>query len=195
MNTKVWQLALTTIIVAVLAIRPALAGDVASKNAPKSGFRAEYLAQLADVEKKIVDLAGAVPQEKYGWRPGEGVRSVSEVYAHIAGANYFFMTFVGVKMPVGMDPAMEKTMTDKGKIAEMLKQSFNHVRQTVTDMPDASLDKETDMFGRTTTYRDALLTEMNHLHEHMGQSIAYARMNGIVPPWTAAEQAARKDAK
>ena len=195
MNTKVWQLALTAIIVAVLAIRPALAGDAASKNAPKSGFRAEYLAQLADVEKKIVDLAGAVPQEKYGWRPGEGVRSVSEVYAHIAGANYFFMTFVGVKMPVGMDPAMEKTMTDKGKIAEMLKQSFNHVRQTVTDMPDASLDKETDMFGRTTTYRDALLTEMNHLHEHMGQSIAYARMNGIVPPWTAAEQAARKDAK
>jgi uncharacterized damage-inducible protein DinB len=195
MNTKVWQRAFSAILVVVLAIGPALAGDASSKNVPKSDFRAEYLAQLADVEKKIVDLAGAVPQEKYGWRPGEGVRSISEVYAHIVGANYFFMTFVGVKMPAGMDPAMEKTMTDKGKIAEMLKQSFNHVRQTVTDMLDASLEKETDMFGRKTTYRDALLTEMNHLHEHMGQSIAYARTNGVVPPWTAAEQASQKDSK
>lgn len=195
MNATVRQLSFIGICITVLAVGPAVAGDAASKGVPKFGFRAEYLAQLADVEKKIVDLAGAVSQEKYSWRPGEGVRSVGEIYTHIAGGNYFFMTFVGVKMPAGMDPEMEKTLTDKGKIAEMLKQSFSHVRQTVTDLSDASLEKETDMFGRKTTYRDALLTEMNHLHEHMGQSIAYARINGVVPPWTAAEQASQKDSK
>lgn len=194
MKTSVWLSALAAVCVVVLVSGLVYAGDQASSNAPKTGFRAEYLAQLADVEKKIEDLAGAVPQEKYSWRPAEGVRSVAEVYAHVSGANYFFMTFVGVKMPAGMDPGMEK-VTDKGKIAEMLKQSFNHVRQAVTDMPDASLDKETDMFGKKTTYRDALLTEMTHLHEHLGQSIAYARMNGVVPPWTAAEQASKKDSK
>jgi uncharacterized damage-inducible protein DinB len=195
MNTRAWYLALAAIIVTVFAARPVVAGDAAAKNAPKTGFRAEYLGQLAYVEKQIMDLAAAVPQEKYSWRPGEGVRSVGEVYAHIAGGSYFLLTFVGVKMPAGMDPEMEKNQTDKGKIAEMLRQSFSLVRQTVTDMPDASLEKETEMFGRKTTYRDALVTEMNHLHEHMGQSIAYARMNGVVPPWTAAQQASQKDAK
>lgn len=165
--------------------------------APKSGFRAEALWQLDDVQKKIEDLAAAVPAEKYSWRPAEGVRSISEAYTHIAGANYFFMTFVGVKPPMKMDPGMEKTVTDKAEIGAMLKPSFDHVRTAVLNLSDKDLDKKTDMFGMSTTYRNVLVTEIAHLHEHLGQSIAYARMNGVVPPWTAAEQAAaaKKDGK
>jgi len=164
---------------------------------PKQGFRAEILGQLSFVEKRIEDLAAAMPSEKYSWRPGEGVRSVSEVYMHIVGANYMFMTFLGVKPPMKMDPGMEKSVTDKTEIAAKFKPSFDHFRNTVLGLSDKDLDKTTTMFGRTTTYRNVLVTAIAHLHEHLGQSIAYARTNGVVPPWTAAEQAeaAKKDSQ
>jgi uncharacterized damage-inducible protein DinB len=164
---------------------------------PKSGFRAEMLGQLSFAEKRIEDLAAAVPAEKYSWRPGEGVRSISEVYVHIIGSNYFFMTFVGVKPPMKMDPGMEKSLTDKSEIAAKFKPSFDHFRNTILGLSDSSLDKPATMFGMTTTYRNVLVTAIAHMHEHLGQSIAYARVNGVVPPWTAAEQAeaAKKDMK
>jgi len=157
---------------------------------PKSGFRAEILGQISFVEQRIEDLAAAMPDDKYSWRPGEGVRSVSEVYAHIAGANYLFMTFLGVKPPMKLEPEMDKTVRDKGEIAKMLKPSFDHFRTAVLNLSDKDLDKTTDMFGSTVTYRNVLITAIAHLHEHLGQSIAYARVNNVVPPWTAAEQAA-----
>jgi len=159
----------------------------AMTEAPKQGFRAEVLWNLGDVEKKIEDLAAAMPQKAYAWRPEKGVRSVSEVYMHIAGSNYFFMTFLGVKPPMKLNPAMEDSVKDKAEIAKFLKASFDHVRKAVTDLPDADLDKTTEMFGNTVTYRTVLLTEISHLHEHLGQSIAYARTNHVVPPWSQKE--------
>ena len=116
---------------------------------------------------------------------------------HIAGGNYFLLTFMGVKPPMKMDPGMEKTITDKAEIAKQLKASFDHLRKAVIETQDKNLEKMTEMFGSTVTYRNVLFTVMSHLHEHLGQSIAYARTNGVVPPWTAAEQAAaaKKDSK
>jgi uncharacterized damage-inducible protein DinB len=154
-----------------------------------SGPRAELVKQCNEVEKKFVDLAQAMPQEKYGWRPGEGVRSVSEVYMHVVGANYFIPSFAGVKPPEGLSRDMEKTVTEKAKVVEMLKKSFEHVRQALLSKSDADLDSPGKLFGQETTVRDVMLTTVTHMHEHLGQSIAYARMNGVVPPWTAAEQA------
>jgi uncharacterized damage-inducible protein DinB len=156
---------------------------------PTSGFRAEFLRQLDDVEKKMVALAEAVPQEKYSWRPAEGVRSVSEVYMHLAGANFMLPRFVGVEPPAGIDRSMEKTVTEKAKVVEQLKQSFDHVRQVALATADANLDHSTKLFGRDATIREAFLLMATHMHEHLGQAIAYARMNGVVPPWTAARQA------
>jgi uncharacterized damage-inducible protein DinB len=175
-----------------LAAMIGFAGETKPANAPpepKSGFRAEIIGQIAFVEKRIEDLAAAVPAEKYTWRPADGVRSVSEVYMHIIGANYFFMTFIGVKPPMKMDPSMETSVTGKDDIAGKFKPSFEHFRNAVMGLSDKDLDKTTKMFGMESTYRNVLVTAIAHLHEHLGQSIAYARVNGIVPPWTAAEQA------
>ena len=149
-----------------------------------SGFRGQFLDQLKDVETKIVSLAEAMPEEKYSWRPGEGVRSIGEVYVHIAGANFFFPTFLGVKAPAGMSPNMEKTITDKAKVIETVKASFAHARQAVANLTDADLEKSTKAFGRETTYQAVLFFMAYHMLEHLGQSIAYARTNGIVPPWS-----------
>ncbi len=152
--------------------------------AQTTGFRAEFLRQLDDAEKKCVGLAEKMPEEKYSWRPGEGVRSIGEVYVHIAAANYLFSGFVGAKMPAGISPNMEKTVTKKAEIVDLMKRSFAFARQAVTAMPDADLEKPVKMFGNTVTERAALLVMSNHLHEHLGQSIAYARTNGVVPPWS-----------
>jgi uncharacterized damage-inducible protein DinB len=169
----------------ILFAIPAIAAKNA-KPAPK-GFRAEFARDLDDVQKKIIDLAAAVPAEKYSWRPAEGVRSVSEVYMHIAGGNYFLGTFLGVKPPADMPKDIEK-ITDKQEVLNELRKSFDHVRAIVGNLSDEDLEKSVNMFGNTTTERGVYVTMLNHLHEHLGQSIAYARINGVVPPWSAKEK-------
>jgi uncharacterized damage-inducible protein DinB len=152
-----------------------------------SGMRALFLQQLADVEKKVNGLAQAMPAEKYSWRPGDGVRSVSEVFVHIAGANYMFPSLIGVKPPAGISRDMEKTVTEKAKVQEVVKQSFEHARKAVSGLSDADMSRAVKMFGRDSTVEAALFIMANHMHEHLGQSIAYARTNGVVPPWSAKE--------
>lgn len=148
-----------------------------------NGFKAEFFADLDEVQKKITDLAAAVPAEKYAWRPAEGVRSVSEVYMHIAGGNYFLATFLGVQPPADMPKDIEK-ITDKHEVLAELQKSFDRLRAIAKNMTPADLEKPVKMFGNPTTQRGVYSTMLNHLHEHLGQSIAYARMNGIVPPWS-----------
>ncbi len=156
----------------------------AKKAAPRlSGFRGELLAGLDDVQDKITQLAAAVPSEKYTWRPAPGVRSISEVFTHIAGGNYFLSTFVGVQPPADMPKDIER-ITDKQAVLAELKRSFEDLRHVIANEPDADLDKSVNMFGKPATHRYVFTTILNHLHEHLGQSIAYARMNGVVPPWS-----------
>lgn len=150
--------------------------------APK-GFRVEFLAGLDDVQEKIVSLAEAVPAEKYRWRPGSEVRSIAEVYMHVAGTNYFLATFLGKQPPADMPPDIEK-ISDKQKVLRELTRSFDHIRALAMAENEADLEKKVKLFGNTTTRRGVYLTMLNHLHEHLGQSIAYARMNGVVPPWS-----------
>ena len=175
------------------AAAQAAAPAAAAMEAPKSGFRAEFLTQWETLEKKFVALAEALPQEKYTWRPTPEVRSVSEVFLHVAGGNYFFLEGVGVPPPAGVDRrTFEKYTTDQAKIVEQLKQSFNLVRETVLKTSDADLDKPAKLFGQPSTVRDVLFVLVTHQPEHLGQMIVYARSCGVVPPWTAERQARQK---
>ncbi len=162
--------------------------------AAPTGLRAEVIAEVDSVGKKLTDLANAMPQEKYSWRPAPGIRSVSEVYVHVAGGDYMLPSFMGVKIPEGISRDMEKTVTEKAKVIDTLKKSLEHVKSAVAGMTDADLDKKVKIFGgREVTERALLLLIINHMHEHLGQSIAYARMNGVVPPWSeGAEPPAKK---
>lgn len=172
------------------------AGQATAAADPTSGARAEFLAEVAFYEQRYTRLAQAVPAEKYTWRPAEGVRSIGEVYAHIAAANYGIGRALGTPFPTGVDPkAFMANAGDKAKTVQGLKDSFAHFRQAVIAVSDADLDKPLKMFGQQTTYRGAFIMITGHTGEHLGQSIAYARMNGIVPPWTEDQQRQQQQQK
>jgi len=170
-----------SIALALLALACPLLAAPQPKPKPQ-GFRDEFFANLDDVQDKIVALAEATPTEKYSWRPSRDVRSISEVYMHIAGGNYFLATFIGVPAPKMNGGDIEKTITSKPEVVAELKKSFEHLRSSVKKVKD--LEKPVNLFGKPTTQRAVLVTMLSHLHEHLGQSIAYARMNGVVPPWS-----------
>ena len=165
-------------------VATAQTGDAASA----TGVRKELIGQLADAEKKLVALAEATPADKYGWRPAAGVRSVSEVFMHMVGANYMLPGMAGVKRKpdVEMTRDMETKVVDKAQVVELLRKSFAFTKQSMLDVPDDQMDVAVDFFGSKSTKRGVLVLIATHAHEHLGQSIAYARMNGIVPPWSRA---------
>jgi uncharacterized damage-inducible protein DinB len=164
--------------------------------APTSGPRAEFLQEITYYEQRFTRLAEAVPAEKYGWRPAEGVRSIGEVCAHIVAANYGLARALGMQPPAGIDPkAITAAANDKPKTVQALKDSFAHFRQAVLALNDADADKPQKMFGQQTTVRGSFIMITGHTGEHLGQSIAYARANGIVPPWTEEAQQQQKAAE
>jgi uncharacterized damage-inducible protein DinB len=138
-----------------------------------------------------------MPAEKYSWRPAEGVRSVGEVYTHIVAANYGIARALGTAPPAGLDfKSITAMSNDKPKVIQALEDSFAHCRGAISAISDANLDKPQKMFGQQTTVRGSFLMITGHTGEHLGQSIAYARTNGIVPPWTEeAQQQQQKPAQ
>jgi len=154
-----------------------------------TGYRSEVLAEVMIQEDKFLRLAEAIPADKYSWRPAPDVRSVAEVFLHVSAANYNLYKIVGTPPPANVDlKNLEKSTTDKTKVIATLKDSFAHARKAITDMPDANLEKSLDWFGGKNTQRGILLFIVRHAAEHLGQSIAYARSIGVVPPWTEGAQ-------
>ncbi|HEV3421574.1 MAG TPA: DinB family protein [Candidatus Acidoferrum sp.] len=154
-----------------------------------TGARGEFLAEVAYYEQRYTRLAEALPAEKYSWRPAEGVRSIGEVYTHIAAANYGVARALGTPPPAGFDPkALNALAADKAKTVQALKDSFVHFRGAILAIKDADLNNAQKLFGQDTTVRGAFFMITGHFGEHLGQSIAYARQNGIVPPWTEERQ-------
>lgn len=161
---------------------------------PTSGVRADLLGDLDILEQKLTGLAEALAAH-YSWRPAEGVRSVSEVFVHIAGANLYIPTTADVAPPEGMEVAslqeafgrmqkMEAELTEPAEVMARLKASLTHARHAIASVPEEALDDPIDLFGQQATKRAALILLVGHMHEHLGQAVAYARMNGVTPPWS-----------
>ena len=165
------------------------------------GFKNEYLDDFAVTRRQLIQLAQAMPADKYVWRPGKDVRSVSEVYLHIATGNFLLLSITGVKLPSEYYTAaeaaskdlmalfrrnleLEKSISGKDRVVRMLESSLDAVRDQFSKASDADLDKSADFFGEKTTVRRVYLRILAHVNEHMGQSVAYARSNGIAPPWS-----------
>lgn len=154
-----------------------------------AGLKGTYVKIQMSAERELVSLAEAIPQEKLTWRPMEGVRSIAESFLHAAGGNYIILTTIGGKLPEGVDmKTLQSSTTDKAKIVEALKKSFATVNEYVSKIPESDYEKHVSFFGRDMTMMDMIVFAGIHAHETLGQAIAYARMNGVVPPWTAETQ-------
>lgn len=179
----------------LLPAQEKLADKAPAAIATVSGYRAEFLEEVAYYEQRYTKLAEAMPADKYTWRPAEGVRSVGEVYTHIIMANYGVAQALGTPPPSGFNSQAVPAMSgDKAKVQQALKESFAHFRRAILALSDADADKPQKMFNRETTLRGSFMMIDRHWGEHLGQSIAYARVNGVVPPWTAESQQQQKPA-
>lgn len=150
-----------------------------------AGTKDEAVRNFDDASSKILRLAEAFPAEKYTWRPGEGVRSVSEVLLHVAAGDFNIPRRLGTPPPEGFQPSpnYDKSSTDKAQVVATLKQAIEHVKKAYAAVDDA--EKTSPWFGgRQASMREIMFFLASHNHEHLGQLIAYARMNGITPPWT-----------
>lgn len=144
-------------------------------------FVKEFLGQADFVKSRLLQLAEAMPEDKYNWTPGEGVRTVGEVYMHAAESNYYMLSLIKGEKDY-TEPSVSKS--DKKTALESLEKSFDNLKETAAKFTDEDLNREIDAFGMKFTVRNFMVTILNHLHEHLGQSIAYARMNGVTPPWS-----------
>jgi uncharacterized damage-inducible protein DinB len=182
---------------ALLAATSAFAEDpatYATGTPPVPGIRGEIVANMQDASEKVIELAGAVPARKWSWRPAKGVRSVGEAYLHIAQANFLMSSFLGATPPMSMAVLgkLDTTPTTTERTLQLLKDSFAFAEKTIAETPETELAASVDFFGHPMSRQAVMMAIATHAHEHLGQSIAYARSNGVVPPWTAREQAAAK---
>jgi uncharacterized damage-inducible protein DinB len=166
----------------------------ADKTAPSYDMKAQSIQDLQDMQKKFTSLAEAIPADKYSWKPGAGVRTVSELFLHVASANYGIPNILGTPTPAGFNgKTYEKSTTDKAKIIEELNKSFTSAIGMVQNMTNADFAKPEKKLGPDANDGDVVYLLVVHAHEQLGHAIVYARSNGVVPPWTA--EALKKNPK
>ncbi len=148
------------------------------------GILEGYDGEWKHVSQQLVALAEATPPEKFAWRPAPGVRSTSEVYMHIAIANFWLLSQTGPKMPADYKPGMEKSVTSKAEVIQWLKRSLDAVKQAHLAATPKDLARKVHVEDRDATVDGVYLRIIIHDNEHVGQLVAYARMTGVVPPWS-----------
>lgn len=165
----------------------------APAHAQTPGLAADLIKDITEVEEKLVSLANALSLEQYGWRPAQGVRSVQEVLMHVAADNYFIPAAIGVAAPAATRitatdyaavQAFENQKLSKEATVAALKTSFEHLRKAMSGIPEAKFGETIKVFGQEFTNRQFMILATTHLHEHLGQMIAYARSNNVKPPWS-----------
>jgi uncharacterized damage-inducible protein DinB len=178
---------------AIIAIVALSGASVPAAAQTPAGLTGDLITSTTQLEEKVLGLADAMSEAQYAWRPGAGVRSVGEVLMHIAADNYLLPTGLGIAAP----PATKITATDFPALQAFEKQklsrtatiaevraSFAHLKRALAQIPESRMNETVKFFGQDFTVRALLVLTVTHLHEHLGQMIAYARSNGVVPPWS-----------
>jgi uncharacterized damage-inducible protein DinB len=162
----------------VLAI--ALMVPLVQVQAQPAKFQAAFGEDAGTLSKKFTGLA-QVMAGKYEWKPGQGVRSIGDVFNLIVEENRLLADALTGKTNTGAEPA---PITDPGKMQDALKASYANLQKAITGLSDNDLQTHVKLFGEDMTKQGAVMLILEDQHEHLGQSIAYARTNGVVPPWS-----------
>jgi len=159
------------------------ARSLLAQTAPE-GIWEGYDGEWKHVSSQLIAVAEATPEDKFAWRPTAGVRSTSEVYMHIVIANFGLLAYTGPKEPADLKGDMEKSVTAKAEVIKWLKRSLEAVKTAHAPLKPADLKRKVKIHGRDSSVDAMYLRIIIHANEHMGQLIAYARMSGVVPPWS-----------
>ena len=179
-----------SLILTVTAMAIVITGGNNQVQGQTTGLRAQYIADYETMSSKFSELADAMDSDMYGWQPMADVRTVSEVFMLIVSENYLMPSSWGAMAPSGVtvSSAMFEemaTITDKDEVLAHLEQSFDYVISAMGDISDEQMNETIQFFGQETTVQAALFFIVVDMHEHLGQAIAYARANNVVPPWSA----------
>lgn len=161
-----------------------LSAPIMFPQAPPEGIWQGYDGEWRHASRQLIALAEATPPDKFAWRPAAGVRSTSEVYMHIAISNFYLLSVTGPKMPADLKEGMEKTVTSKTDVISWLKRSLDAVKEAHLAENPKDLQRKVRIADRDATVDGMYLRIIIHANEHMGQLVAYARMTGVVPPWS-----------
>jgi hypothetical protein len=201
MNKVFMLLSMIIFMCAAISINAAAqsqdAAASADHTAPSYDMKAQSLIDLERVQKKFVDLLNVVPADKMTWRPSPDSRSFAELFLHVAGERYGILSLMGAEKPAGFDgKTFQKSTTDKAQILVELNRTWEFAQKAINGMTNADFAKLIPKLGPQANAGDVVYILVGDAHEHLGQAVAYARMNGIVPPWTveAQKQAAEKKA-
>ena len=181
------------VVVPLILVLCAAVGVAAQEEAaPTATFTSDMLANFGRTGEQLLSLAESTPADKFDWAPNDQVRTMSQVYMHVVGTNMLLPMALGAAPPDGLEvpedgpfallEKWEREVTAKDDVVARLKASFEYASVAVPAITD--LETEVNLFGFPGSKRAYLLILLTHAHEHLGQSIAYARMNGVVPPWS-----------
>lgn len=150
-----------------------------------------HVADVAELKSKFLGLAQAFPEDHYDWKPMEGTRSVRDVLVLLAAeGNVFPVNWAlpaaegaaqGYQAESARIAALAKT---KAQVIAELERAFDHLSRSLAGMSDSARAADGKTWGRDMKVDAGITMALNDMHEHLGQLIAYARMNGIVPPWS-----------
>ena len=164
----------------VCALAVALIVPLVHAQAQPAGLQAAFGKDAGTLSDKFTGLA-RVMSGKYDWKPGPGVRSVSDVFNLIVKENGLLAGVLSGTPNAGAPPA---PIADPEKVQEALKASYANLQKAIVGLSDNDLQTPVKLFGRDMTKQAALMLIIGDQHEHLGQSIAYARTNGVIPPWS-----------
>jgi uncharacterized damage-inducible protein DinB len=188
-----------SVLLAMTAMAFAAADQTAAANdhtPPSYDMKPQSLLDLETMQKKFVDLANALPADKLTWRPSPDSRSFAQVLLHVSGERYQILAMMGAQPPAGFDgKTFETSTTDRAKIVEELTKSWEFTKTAINGMSNADFAKPLPKLGPDANAGDVVYLLVVDAHEHLGQSVAYARENGVVPPWTAAAKKAAEQKK
>jgi uncharacterized damage-inducible protein DinB len=174
------------VLVALLLGTYTLHAQTPAELAANDGIWEGYDGEWRYLSRLLISMAEAIPADKYGWRPQPGVRSVSEVLMHIAQSNYYLLSVTGPKMPPELaSNDVEKKIVSKPEVLSYMRRSLEAAKTARSQLKPRDLQRKVKIYGETVDVDGMYLRIICHDNEHMGQLIAYARMNGIVPPWSA----------
>jgi uncharacterized damage-inducible protein DinB len=199
MSRALWASSLVAVALTVGAVQSMsqVAGASAPNDhtAPSYDMKAQSLLDLQGVQKKFVDLAGVFPADKFNWRPSPDSRSFAEVLLHVAGERYGILSLMGAEPPEKIEAkTLEKSTIERARIVAELNKSWEFAEKTINGMSNADFAKLLPKLGPQANAGDVVYILVADAHEHLGQAVAYARENGIVPPWTAEAEKTKNNA-